>query len=100
MARSTSPTIREGHEGCSHTIPFTPALDGAPQTFSHASWERRGDAFEALTLTPSIARRPRHKSYEEAVAAGCIPEYVTPELLCAMHVNLVDGKFEFAGDSR
>jgi hypothetical protein len=90
----------EGHAGCSHTIPFTPALDGTPQTSSQALWERRGDTFETLTLMPSMARRPQYQSYEEAIAAGCIPEHVTPELLCAMHVNLIDGKFEFAGDSR
>ncbi len=47
----------EGHEDCSHTIPFTPALDGAskpsPQQ-NGAHWQRRGDTFETLVLSPSI----------------------------------------------
>lgn len=90
----------EGHDGCSHTIPFVPALDGSTKTFPHAHWERRGDTFEALTLEPSIKRHPLHKDREAAIAAGCIPEYVEESMFCAMHVNLIDGTFHFSGDSR
>jgi hypothetical protein len=89
----------EGHEDCSHTIPFTPALDGTSQTSVMAQWERRGDTFETLTLTPSIARHQRYKNREEAIADGCLLEYITETLFCRMHVNLVDGRFEFCGDS-
>jgi hypothetical protein len=87
----------EGHDACWHTIPFTPDLDGAPQ---QALWERVGDTFETLTLTPSLRRMPEFASREVAIAEGCIPEYVTEALLCAMHVNIVEGQFVFAGDSR
>jgi hypothetical protein len=91
----------EDHAGCFHTIPFTPALDGSPFAPSnHPVWQRVGDAFETLTLSPSIQRVPCYASREEAIADGCIPEYVTASMLCAMHVNLVSGNFEFAGDSR
>lgn len=91
----------EGHEGCRHTISFTPALDGTeiPDP-GHARWERKGDTFETLTLTPSIRRISRHASREAAIAADCVPEYVTESLLCAMHVELEQGIFKFAGDSR
>ena len=90
----------ENHEGCEHTIPFVPALDGSIPTFPHAHWERTGEDFETLTLTPSIKRRPVHANREEAIAAGCLPEYVEDWMYCAMHVNLVDGTFHFSGDSR
>lgn len=90
----------EGHAGCLHTIPFTPALDGSTFAPEHAVWERVGESFEMLTLSPSIRRIPRHASREAAIAAGCIPEYIDDSLLCAMHVNLTSGAFDFAGDSR
>ena len=90
----------EGHIECEHTIPFTPDLDGTPQISSQALWERVGDLFETLTLSPSIRRVPEFTSREAAITGGCIPEYVTESLLCAVHVNLIDGQFVFAGDSR
>lgn len=92
-----------GHKDCSHSIPFTPSLDGtvlpSPQS-NHAVWERKGDTFETLTLTPSILRRRRHESREAAIAAGCIPEYVTESMLCALHIFIKDGAIEFCGDSK
>lgn len=93
----------EGHEGCSHAVPFTPALDG---TYSQswqgngAIWQRAGDTFEALTLSPSIRRNPEHASREAAIAAGCIPEYITESLLCAFHGFVTNGAITFCGDSR
>jgi hypothetical protein len=93
----------EGHDDCFHMIPFTPALDGtaiARDQVGHALWERRGDTFETITLTPSIARRRCYASREEAIADGCLPEYITETLFCALHVELVDGIFHFCGDSR
>ena len=91
----------EGHADCWLSIPFTPPLDGAPPMAAQqngAQWDRTGDTFETLTLTPSIRRVAEFASREAAIAAGCIPEYVTEELLCAMHVNLIDGQFQFADD--
>ena len=53
VARGVHFDCPEGHEGCSHAIPFTPALDGAPseswQT-NGAIWQRSADTFETLTL--------------------------------------------------
>jgi len=88
----------EGHEDCRHIIPFTPALDGSAR--DGVRWKRTGDTFETLTLSPSIARRPRHASREAALAAGCLPEYVTESLLCAFHGVIRDWQIEFCGDSR
>jgi dipeptidyl aminopeptidase/acylaminoacyl peptidase len=90
----------EGHVDCEHLIPLTPALDGTPQTSSQALWDRHGDAFETLTIAPSIRRRPPYLSREAAIEDGCLPEYVTESLLCAAHFNIIDGQFVFAGDSR
>jgi hypothetical protein len=90
----------EGRADCVHVIPFTPALDGSSPARGSVQWQRSGDAFETLTLTPSIARRPRHASREAAIAAGCIPEYVTESMLCAFHGSIRDGQIEFCGDSR
>jgi hypothetical protein len=76
----------EGHPNCEHSIPFTPSLEGEHQAvrqLNGAQWERRGETFETLTLTPSIARRP-----------------VAGHDTCAMHVNLTNGAFEFHGDSK
>lgn len=93
----------EGHEDCRHVIPFTPALDGSavasPQQ-NGAVWQRAGDTVETLTLSPSIRRIPRYQSREEAISAGCIAEYVTPTLLCALHIFIRNGRIEFCGDSR
>jgi hypothetical protein len=47
----------EGHPHCWHTVPFTPALDGAARTSPQsngAHWQRRGDTLETLVLSPSI----------------------------------------------
>jgi len=93
----------EGHEDCRHAIPLTPALDGAAHaSWQHngAVWQRSGDTFETLTLTPSIARRPEYESVNAALAAGCLPEHITPSLLCAFHGFIRDGQIEFCGDSR
>lgn len=93
----------EGHAGCSHAIPFTPGLDGNPASTwqqNGVNWDRAGDTFETLTLSPSIRRIPRYASRAEAIAAGCIPEHVTEALLCAFHGFIRDGGIEFCGDSR
>lgn len=92
----------EGHAGCTHTIPFSPALDGTPIAWvNQASWERMGgDTFETLTLTPSIRRIPRYETREAAIADGRIPEYVTEAMLCALHIEIVHGQIVFCGDSR
>lgn len=38
-------------------VPFTNPLDGgAPLNGGHATWQRTGETFETLTLTPSILR--------------------------------------------
>lgn len=93
----------EGHEGCSHAIPFTPGLDGAAapgwQT-NGAIWQRTGDTFETLTLSPSIRREPIYANRHAAIAAGCKPEHITDTLLCAFHGFIRDGQIEFCGDSR
>lgn len=93
----------EGHEDCRHIIPFTPALDGSPTTSwytSGALWQRTGDTFETLTLSPSIRREPVYASVNVALAAGCSAEDITPSLLCAFHGFIRDGQIEFCGDSR
>lgn len=91
----------EGHVGCSHTIPFLPTIGDHPKAYPHPHWERRGDSFETITLTPSIRRHPTYESREAAIAKGVLPMFLDEEsLYCAMHVNLVDGTFHFAGDSR
>ena len=99
----------EGHEGCSHAIPFAPAFDGSPTPGwqqNGAIWQRSGDTFETLTLSPSIRRNPPHASRAAAIAAGCIPEHVTDTMLCAFHGFIggsggqTPGMIEFCGDSR
>lgn len=93
----------EGHDGCMHAIPFTPGLDGAPAPgwqLNGAIWQRTGDTFETLTLSPSIRRVATYASREEAIAAGCIPEHVNASMLCAFHGFIRDGQIEFCGDSR
>jgi hypothetical protein len=95
----------EGHDGCWHTIPFTPDLDGAqrisPQK-NGAQWQRTGSndrTFETLTLLPSIRRTPSYKSAADAIRDGCkFP--VAPSLLCALHIYIKNGKIEFCADSR
>lgn len=93
----------EGHAGCGHRIPFTPALDGTPRTSPQrngAHWERTGDTFDTLTLSPSIRRVPSYESREAALAAGCLAEHLTDDLLCAFHGFVQGGAVVFCGDSR
>lgn len=75
----------EGHDGCSIAVPFTPGLDGAPAASWYSSgtqWQRAGDTFETLTLTPSIATPPGRENG------------------CAFHGFIRDGQIDFCGDSR
>lgn len=37
-------------------VPFKVALDGSPSPHLDHGWDRTGDTFETLTLTPSILR--------------------------------------------
>jgi hypothetical protein len=93
----------EAHEGCSHAIPFAPRLDGSPATSwytSGAIWQRSGDTFETLTLSPSIRRNPTYASREAAIAAGALPELLEDSHFCAFHGFIRDGQIEFCGDSR
>lgn len=90
----------EGHDECKHAIPFRQSLEGPLAQQEGAMWDRTGDTFETLTLTPSIARRPKHASREAAIAAGCIPEYVDASMLCALHIFITNGAIEFCGDSK
>lgn len=93
----------EGHADCHHTIPFTPALDGSVQPVKQtngAQWQRTGDTFEALSLSPSIRRIPRHADKGAAIAAGCIAEYVTESMLCTCHIFITNGQIIFCSDSR
>ena len=93
----------EGHEHCFHVIPFTPALDGTVMTSTQkngAIWDRDGDTFATLTLKPSIRRIPQYASRAAALAAGCVAEYVTPSMLCALHIHITNGIITFEGDSR
>lgn len=93
----------EGHKDCDHAIPFTPAVGDGPAASwytSGAIWQRTGDTFETLTLSPSIRRVPSYVSKEEAIARGCLPQNVTPSMLCALHIFIRDGQIEFCGDSR
>lgn len=93
----------EGHEGCNHQIPFTPAIEGSDEASPQrngAVWKRTGDTFETLTLRPSIRVTPTYKSREDALKDGALPEHITPSLLCAFHAHIMNGAIEFCGDSR
>jgi Family of unknown function (DUF6527) len=93
----------EGHAGCDHAIPFAPRLDGSPAASwytSGAIWQRTGDTFDTLTLSPSIRRNPVYASREAAIAAGALEEYLTPTMFCALHIFIRNGQIEFCGDSR
>jgi hypothetical protein len=37
-------------------VPFATALDGGPGLHGEKGWQRIGDTFETLTLTPSVLR--------------------------------------------
>ena len=98
----------EGHEGCSHAIPFTPALDGSARTSwqsNSAIWQRTGDTFETLVLSPSIRRNPTYASMAAALAAGALPEHLGDAHFCAFHGFIggssgqQPGGIEFCGDS-
>ena len=91
----------EGHEGCMRTIPVTPSLDGKPApAHLQVTWQRTGDLFETITLMPSIRGIPRYANRDEAIAAGCIPKYLTASMYCAVHIFIRNGEIEFCGDSR
>lgn len=93
----------EGHAGCSHVIPFTPALDGVARASwqqNGAIWQRTGDTFETLTLSPSIRRNPTYASRAAALAAGALPEYLNDSHFCAFHGFIQNGQIVFCGDSR
>ena len=71
----------EGHDGCNHAIPFTPSIEGEPQTspqINGAQWQRTGETFGTLTLTPSIR------------ALGP----------CFFHGFITNGEITFCGDSK
>lgn len=99
----------EGHEGCRHVIPFTPSLEGNPATSWYSSgaiWQRTGDTFETLVLSPSIRREPVYASREAALADGAMEQYLEPTHFCALHIFIggsggqMPGGIEFCGDSR
>lgn len=75
----------EGHEDCRHAIPFTPAFDGATMASwqpNGAIWQRTGDTFETLTLSPSINTPLR------------------ADTGCAFHGFITNGEITFCGDSK
>lgn len=92
----------EGHEGCRYAIPFTPPLGGTTIVTvpGETAWTRTGDTFETLTLSPRIRNVPKYESREQALAAGCDPEWAHPRMWCGLHVHIRDGQIEFCGDSR
>lgn len=85
----------EGHDTCSHTVPFTPALDGkalsSPQS-NGAHWKRlAGETIETLTLDPSIRNTCgicKHRGQNLACGG------------CHFHGYIKNGQIEFCGDSR
>jgi hypothetical protein len=90
----------EGHADCFHVIPFTPSLDGSAHTRNSAMWQRTGDTFETLTLSPSILRRQRYTSRDAALADGVKPEHFEEQLICGLHIFIKNGAIEFCGDSK
>lgn len=93
----------EGHTDCRHSIPFTPSLDGqeSPSWYSSGTqWQRTGDTFETLTLSPSIRRISTYESRDAAIAAGALPEHLNAGHFCALHIFIRDGQIEFCSDSR
>lgn len=56
-------------------VPFTNPLDGGPaHNDGHATWQRTGETFETLTLTPSILRMPAKGGcgWHGHVTDGCV----------------------------
>lgn len=93
----------EGHENCIVSIPFTPALDGTPQSSDQtngAQWGRVGEDFATITFSPSIRNIPRWPDKATALAAGAIEEYLDESSFCALHIFIRDGNIEFCGDSK
>ena len=93
----------EGHDGCNHSIRFTPSLEGSAQDSPQsngAQWQRTGDTTETLTLSPSIRRNQRYASRDAAIADGCDPQYLDESYYCALHIFIKDGAIEFCGDSK
>lgn len=91
----------EGHEDCKHIIPFSPALDGRKIVPGQGPiWQRKGDTFENLSLSPSIRRIQRYPDKETALKDGCKEEYITESLFCAFHGFIDNGKILFCGDSK
>jgi hypothetical protein len=103
IARGVHFDCPEGHAGCSHAIPFSPALDGSPSAGwqqNGAIWQRTGDTFETLTLQPSIRRIPTYASREAAVAGGARMDLLGDAHFCAFHGFITAGAITFCGDSR
>lgn len=93
----------EGHEDCRYDVPFSPAMDGAESPVRQANgahWERTGDTFETLSLSPSIRGVPQYASREAAIADGRLAEHVHSRMWCALHIFIRNGQIEFCGDSR
>lgn len=63
-------------------------------------WQRTGDTYETLTLSPSIRRIQRYSSREEARSDNVMPEYFTESLTCTLHIFIRDRRIVFCGDSR
>ena len=90
----------EGHEGCWHTIPFSPALDGRQVHGGRTHWQRlAGSTFATLTLQPSIRRPPIYKDEADAVRQGCKAP-IAAHLLCRLHIYITVGRIDFLSDSR
>lgn len=93
----------EGHADCRIFVPFTPALDGTAQPIKQrngAQWQRSGDTFETLTLSPSIRTIQQYPSRDAAIAAGVLPDHFTERLICGLHIFVRNGAIEFCGDSK
>ncbi len=94
----------EGHEGCKHVIPFTPAMDGSATSWhgqnGGAMWQRSGDTLETLTLSPSIRRIQKFANKEAYLADGRLEAYFEESMICALHIFVSNGAIEFCGDSK
>lgn len=90
----------EGHADCKHAIPFRQSLEGGIAEQAGAMWDRTGNTFETLTLSPSIRRVQRYANREAALAAGCLEQYLDDSLFCALHIFIKNGAIEFCGDSK